>query len=331
MAGELWRERVLIGKETVEGVAVAATRIVYVNEVSFEKSRESMPQSFATGTRDRVRARTQGSTEAGGSIQLPASADELMEWLEITFGAPSTTTPSGGATLTRQHRYRMANTIPTATLERNDGARIMRLLGARGSQMTIEGDVTGDNLFTFDLFATDRDDAQDALTTGLTDRVPSVLQGWQTNVYLDDLGDTPGTTQVNDLLHSWSVTLNNNPEREYVARNSQAAFGVNLGEPEISASLNVRAASAAIAGELVKWAANTPVMLRLEFLGPVDGIETGFRRSVWVDLPGYYASPDFNSDNAQARAYEFPLDYVYDPTLGSSIDVTLRNARLASF
>src|SRR6266540_4410786 len=96
IAGELWQEKIQYGKETVAGTGVAASRIAYLSGVSLTKTRAANYHRFATGTRDNVRAFTSGAVEAGGSVTVPVSSDELIEWLEITIkGAVTPTTPAG--------------------------------------------------------------------------------------------------------------------------------------------------------------------------------------------------------------------------------------------
>src|SRR5260370_899379 len=96
MPGELWREQVQIGKETTPGNPVAATRIMYLSNVAFTKTRQPRPHAFATGTRDNVRSYTMGPNIAGGAFKFPLSADELIEWLEMGIaGGITPTTPAG--------------------------------------------------------------------------------------------------------------------------------------------------------------------------------------------------------------------------------------------
>lgn len=323
--GALWQEVVQMGKETTVGTGVAATRKAYLSNVAFTKNRANTSHKFATGTRDNVRAVTQGVTEAGGSVELLVSGDELLEWLAVTFGPAVITTPATGV-LTRLHTYKPGVTLDSMTLERNDGQKVHRLLGVRGNGMEITGSVDGDNTAKFDLFATDRDDTFATLTGSLTDRNPTFLQGWQSNIYIDNLGATPGTTNFTDLLTDWSVKFGGNLGRVYAAGNTQAAIATIPGEIDISADLTFLAASAQAATSITNWGAGTPRLLRLEFIDSVL-IETTLKRFVTVDIPGYWDSPDFNKESQGVRAYGFPLNYVYDATLGAGIVVRCQAAR----
>lgn len=287
MPGELLLERWLVGRQTVENTAVPATRIVYVRPgATLTRERESRPWQFATGTPDNVRAHTQGPVMAGGQIQLPASADELLEWLLITIkGGVTPTTPSGATDL-RLWPFLPSTTLDCMTIERNNGAINQRGVGYRGAQMTIEGSVTGENLITFAFFGLNRVDNFGALTTGLTERIPSFFEGWQTNFFVDSFGATPGQQRITDFLLSWTITINKPLERQYTAQNSLAANNINFGAYEITTELRVRQAAAQFLTELANQDADTKRILRYEFAGPSGAIDAAVNEVQTVTITG---------------------------------------------
>jgi hypothetical protein len=351
MPGELFREIVQIGKETTAGVAVAATRKLYLKDVSFTRQRDKRVHQFATGTRDNVRASTLGPVQAGGAVKCDISADELLELLLITVqGGVTPTTPSG-ATNARLWTFKPSNTLDSATFERNDGANLQRLLGARGNQLTIAGAVDGANEATLDLFATDRQDNWAGPLASLTDRVPTFMEGWQTRLWIDPLGSAPGGILIPNALINWNVKFGGNLGRKYTANNSLAATSVTLGMLDITATLMLEAAAAQALTELANFDANTGRMVRLEFLGPVAGIEAGanevqsvsesgvptggtFTLVVFGSTTGNIA---FNSTAAQLLAILQALPFGVDaqgnsnfataggPLPGSPITVTFQN------
>lgn len=328
--GALWQEQVQIAKETTLGTGVAATRIAYLEQANLTKTRNNRTHRFKTGTRDNQRAITQGPTEAGGQVKLAVHPDEFLEWLAITIKGGVTPTTPATAVLTRRWTYSPSATLDSMTIERNDGQTVSRLLGARGSQLSIDGSVDGANMATIDLFATDRDDAFTTLTGSLTARNPPFLEGWQTNFYVDALGATPGTTKITDLLVDWSIKINNQMSRVYAAGNTQSAIGTIPGELDINASNSFLAQSSAAATAITNWAAGTPKLLRYEFIGRT-AIEGTFFPKVTVDIPGYWDAPDWNKESQKVRAYGFPLDYVYDATLGAGIVITVDTTRTTVF
>lgn len=329
MPGEMWREVIRGGKETTYGTAVAPTRQFYLRDVSFTKTRASRPHAFATGTRDNVRAHTQGSIEAGGSVSLPMSGDELDEWLSITIKGGVTATTPTGATNTRQRIYTPSDTLDSASFQRNDGGDLQELSGVYGNRLRIVGSTAGDNMATFELFAKDRDDTLAALTGTVTQRVPTFMEGWQTRVYADAFGATPGTTELADFAFSWDITVTGNLGRVYLANGTQVLSRISLGRFEIGGTLVIDSAHASAATELANWLADTKRLVRLAFNGPTNDIETGFNRAVWVDIPGAWTAPDTNQEQQGVRAYSLPLTYVYDTTNAFGFQITTRNARTA--
>jgi hypothetical protein len=287
MAGELWREVVQYGKETTAGTAVAATRKAYLQGVSFTKQRDARYHKFATGSRDNTRAFTSGAVQAGGSVKVPVSADELIEWLAVTLqGGVTPTTPSG-ATNARLWTYTPGTSLDSMTIERNDGANLQRLVGVRGNQLTIAGSVGGDNAATIDLFAQDREDAwAGPLTAALTDRTPNFLEGWQTYLWIDSFGGTPGSTMIPYGLINWNLVIGNNLGRKYTARNTKAASAITFGELDVTATLVLEASAAQAVSELANWNADTKRLVRLEFVGPANEVEVGANEAQTVTITG---------------------------------------------
>jgi hypothetical protein len=198
MAGEIWRSVFAMGLESTEGVAVAATRKMYfMPDGALSITRDPRVHRYATGTRDNVRAYTNGPIQAAGSVSIAASADESLELFNIGLSAsPVITTPSG-ATNTRLHTYKPSD-LASATVEWNDGKRVWQGAGYRADTLTIAGADNGDFTIAADLFGTNV--ASGTATTGLTDRTPHIIEGWQSRIYVDAFTGTPGTTVVTGFM-----------------------------------------------------------------------------------------------------------------------------------
>ncbi len=335
VTGNLWSQALQIGKEVTPGTPVAATRKAYSTDISMTKTQEPRVHRFPNGTRFNVLQVTKGPTEAGGSVAFPMSASEILEWLSITVQAtPAATTP-GGATIAKLYTFKPGNTAPDSmTIERDDGAGItnnfQQVTGVRGDQLTIAGSAVGENTATFTLFGQDLSDVLAGLTAALPDRTPSILEGWQTNWYATTLGGTPGAGGVlSGSLLEWNVQMGNALSRQYTAQNTQAANSVNFGLGDITGSFKLAGQSATTRTKLAEWASDTAQLLRLEFLGPANGIETGHREFVTIDLPGKFTSPDRNQEDAGNRAVSLPFQYVYDPTNAFALQIRCQCNRSA--
>lgn len=291
-AGQLWSAVSQWGLESTPGTAVAATRKMYLREPSLSRERAPRVHRFATGTRDNVRAYTNGPITASGSFSMPLSAAEILETLAITVqGGVSPTTPSG-ATNARLFTFKPTGSISSMTMEWDDGARVWEGVGMRGNSMTIAGSAMEENTVTVDLFGTDVTTGG-SLTGALTERTPTFFEGWQTRMYIDAFAGTPGTTPIPGLLRNWSVQVNNNLGRVYTADNTLAANRITSGELDITATLTFDAYASQTATEFANWDATTLRMLRLEFLGPADGIEAGANEAQTIEVTGTPTGGDF--------------------------------------
>lgn len=271
MAGELYLGQWQLGRESVYGVAVAATRIVYPDgQPVLTRTRPPRPHQVATGNRYNQRFATLGPAEVAGSVNLGLSASELLEWLAITLqGNISPTTPTG-AVNGRQYVFTGGGAVlDSATAEYNDGVNAYRGYGVYGNQLKLTGDANGAAQAQVDLFAVERE--PHALTGSLTSRIPTLIEGYETLCMMDALGGTPGATQMPNLLQKWDITFGNGLQRKHLANNRNVMTRAVLSPMTLTAALTVEAASPQAAIELANWDSVTRRMVSLRF---------GYNRSV---------------------------------------------------
>ena len=326
MAGELWRQYWQIGKETTPNTTVAATRKMYFNidDSKLMRERDPRPKKFATQSRDNVRAMTLGPIKAGGSIALPLSASEIIELL--LMGINGGVTPTGTAAYL--WAFTPGTTLDPATMEWYDGARGWEMGGTYVDKIKIAGSVTDETIVTADLFGMSLETA--TMTAALTDRTPDFIEGWETKMYLDALGDTPGTTQVTGTLINWDIEIANNTKRKYFAENTQDAGAIIIDALDITGKLTFEASNAAAATAFADWDAVTEKLLRLDFGNNevISGADTKF---VTVDLPGAWDALDLGGTDEGTRVYELSLQYIYDPTNAFGLQIRAQNARSAAW
>ena len=184
MAGETWRELLQVGRESVFGTAVPCPRAVYVMEPEFNRTRDPRPKRFPTGGRDNQRAQTLGPVAVDGKVSLDVSPSESLEWLECMLGA-ATVVPAVGGTLAMVHTYTPKAVIPSMTVERNDGAQLLRATGVMVDKLSLAGSVMAENKLDFTLFGSEYLPWAGPPTTRSAERVPTYLDGWQAFGYLD--------------------------------------------------------------------------------------------------------------------------------------------------
>jgi hypothetical protein len=325
MAGELWRGVVQFGKEVTAGTSVAATRKMYFEpDVTLAQEREARVHKFSVGRRDNVLAQTLGPQTVMFKGKQALSADELIELLLATVAGGVTPTGASPYVWT----FAPGTTLDALTVEWQDGARPWEATGVFGSTLKISGSVDAQNTVEFEGMGLGM--VQTALTGGLTDRVPTFIEGWETKLYIDAFGGTAGTTAVNGTLVNWEVSLDNKLAHEFFAQNSISAGVITLGEIEVTAKLTFRADPAVALTEFNNWNVQTERLVQLEF-GQNDLISVGQYRYVKVNLPGSWSAVNLGGSNQNSRMYELSLQYVYDVTNAFGLEIEVQNARATAF
>ncbi len=328
MSGELWNGAFQIGKETVAGTGVAATRILYCDPDSkLTLARDPRMHKFQTQTRETVRQVTLGPQKAGGTLSQSLSASEILEFLLMTIqGNVSPSTP-GGIT-PRLWTFKPSSTLDPATIEWHDGARAWEANGLYGTKLSISGSVNAETKVACELLGLQL--VTSTLTGSLTARTPDFIEGWETKLYIDAFAGTPGTTNMAGLMLSWNIEIDNGLKHKYTADNTTAANKLVLDEIGITATLAFEAAPAAAATEFTNWGAATKRLVRLEF-GQNEVIEATYRKFITVDLPGAWTAFDLGGSKDGTRTYELKLQYVYDPTNAFGLQIRCQNARTAAW
>lgn len=329
MAGELWRSTFQFGKETTPNTRVAATRKMYFNTDGsrLSRSRTPRPHKFATASRDNVRAFTLGSTEVGGTLKMPLSASEIIELLLMTIKGGVTPTIPGG-TSPRLWTFTPGTTLDALTIEWDDGARAWEAGGCYGNKLKISGDVKNETMVEVEVFGMSL--VSTTLTGSLTERVPDFIEGWETKLWVDAFGGTPGTTQVTGTLINWEVEIDNMMGRKYFAANTQDVGALTVGELGVKAKLMFEASASAAATEFSNWDGATERLVRLDF-GNNEQIEGAFNKFVTVDIPGAWDAFDLGGSDEGTRTYELGLQYIYDTTNAFGLQIRAQNARTAAY
>lgn len=327
MSGELWRQVYQIGEEDPVGTAVAATRRMYFrpNDSRLTRERAPRPHRFATGGRQNQRAFTLGPQEISGTLVQPLSASEIIELLLLSINGGVTPTGAGDAKL---WTFTPGTSLDAATVEWHDGARAWRAIGCQGNSLKIAGNVRDETLVTCEILG--REMELNALTGALSERTPDFIEGWETRLYIDDIGDTPGTTQVEGILINWEITIENMLARKFWAQNVNAATGMAIGELNAKATLTFEAASDDAADEFANWDAATQRLVRVHF-GGNEEIEQDEHKEVIVDLPGAWEAFDLGGSDEGTRTYQLGLDYVYDETNAFGVQVLVNNDRATAW
>jgi hypothetical protein len=325
MAGELWNQVWEIGNETTAGTPVARSRKMYFDKESFlKRSHDARPHKFATGTRDNTRNLTLGPQMVDGTVSFPLSSGEIIEPLLMTLDG--TVTPTGATA--KLWAFEPGNTLDFASIGWHDGARPWLASGVYGSKLKISGNVKEATTVSMDVVGLTM--TQTALTGGFSDRVPSIIEGWETKLYIDSFGGTPGTTAVSGTLINWDIEIDNQLKRKFYAGNTNATSAIVTDELVVTAKLLFEASSATSLTEFNNWVAVTKRLVRVEF-GQNVVISGADKEFVTVDIPGAWDAVDLGQTDENTRAYELSLQYVYDVTNSFGLQVRAQNNRSTGY
>ena len=324
MAGELWRGYVQVGKEVTAGTAVAATRRVYLEDPQMKREREARQHKFSVGRRDNTLNQTLGPEMVMFSGKQPLSADELIELLLSTVNGGVTPSGAGPYVWT----FAPGTALDSHTIEWYDGARGWDGAGIVGNKLKISGSVNDRIMVDYEGMGLSM--VQASPTAALPDRVPTIIEGWETQLYIDAFGGTAGTTAVNGTLVNWEVELTNSLEHEFFAQNDISAGVITLGEIEVTAKLTFRADPAVALTEFNNWDAETKRLIQLEF-GQNEVISGPDNLYVKVNLPGAWSAVNLGGSNQNSRMYELSMNYVYDTTNAYGLQIICQNGRATAY
>lgn len=324
MAGEGFRELWQIGKETTYGTPVPATRQLSGDPSGhLDRDRENHEIRVSTGTRDNVRGNKPRAVTAGGMFSQAFDADEIIElFLAAVQGGVTPTTALGASTWV----FTPGATLDSQTWEWFDGYNGWSESGVYLDTLkfTWSAAKNGDTKVEATLFGKDR--VPQTVTASLATRTPIWMEGYETLVYLDALGGTPGTTLFGKAI-SGELTLGNNLDRKYYANNTLATAAVTFGQFNCSGSLVIEADADGMA-EYDNWDTSVDRLIRLSHgnNGAVLGT-SALKRAINHDIPCTWTAFDLGSQDAGTRVLKGTFNYKFDAVNAFSYRATVVSSR----
>ncbi len=334
MAGEIWRSQFQAAVETTYGSAIttATRRMYYTTDSHFTRVRAPRMHKFATATRDNSRAFTQGPVEVAGDLKQPLSASEIIELLLMGVdGTVTATQPDAGPNPTVYlWTFKPGTSFKSGSIQWQDGANAWQASGVMVNTLKIAGNANGPNEVTAGIFG--KDLVAGSMTGSLAERLPDFVEGWETKLWVDALGATPGTTQLSGLLVNWDVNLGNNLGRKYFAANSNTLGAVAIGELLADATLTFEASNEDGIDAFEDWDGTVGKLVRLDFGNNVIiGAGGTLKKFVTIDLPGYWSAIDLGQVDAMTRVYQLKLEAVYDVTNTFMAQIRCQNLRATAW
>jgi hypothetical protein len=318
------------GKQTSFSSNVAATRVIpWRGPIVVNPARED--PDVDTGSLDPILQPLNGPQENTGSLEITAFAfdDAPYAWSAILKGG---VTPTGATakTWTYQAASLTADDFEYFTDQWGDDVTTDWITGGSGVGDTLElGVDEGLGVLTGSI---DMVYARAQLGAGPTgglvlDDTPQWVYGTDTEVFLDSVYTSIGTTKLTDTIHGFTLNINNNLDRKRFANGSNTRFqlaGYGRGPREIELQLVVAKTTATIAERATLD--DTPVPSRfIELRTTSPEIITGstpFSQSVRIPVR-LFSAEDGEVDNNDVITFTY-RGY-YDSNLGYAIRVVVVN------
>jgi len=320
MAGELWRGTVQLVKEVTYGTYLASTKAMYYTDPKFTYVRPPRVHKFATGTRDNSRSFSQGPIEVAGTLTQPLSADEIIELLLMGI--------CGGVTPTSSvwtFKPTLASGLDSAAMEWQDGANPWHVSGCYVDSIEIKGNANGPNDVTATIFG--KSLVAGEITAALTQRTPTIIEGWETAVTADAIGATAGTTAIPGVLINWTIKVTNGLARKYFASNSNTLGAIAFGELGVSCQFTFEASVASALTEFTNFNGPTLRLIQLTF-GNNSGSPL---RYVKVNLPLAWTAVALDQVDNLTRTYQFSGEMIFDATNLYGVEFLVQNSRTTAW
>ena len=322
MAGEAFKRLFQVGKEVTPGTPVAATRKLY-GTGALTRDRAIHMVDVQTGNRATVVGGKVRAVVAGGNFVQPLSADEIIE--PLLMAVQGSVTPTVVDTTGKQWVFKATgSTLDTATMEFYDGERNWQQTGVNIDTLSIAGSVEADNTLTATFFG--REMITASQTPALADRQIDIVEGWESQLYIDNLGATPGTTNIPGTMISWKIDFSNNMMRKYFADNTTATGAVILGKIGLKAEIVMEADTSALT-EYTNRETAVQRLIRFQFGNNILVGSTTAKKKVAIDVPCLAGAIDLTGVTNGTATYKMNFEYMNDATNGFPLQVTVVNAR----
>jgi hypothetical protein len=319
-----------IGATTSIGSNVAATRILpWRAPIEVEPARE-LPD-VDMGSLDPILASFNGPQEVTASAEGKAAFDDMPYfWSGLLKGGVTATGGGSAKTWVWQAASLSADAFPYFTAEYGDD--VTNDVTIAGGGILDSGEIGFDeDLGAFDLsgdFVFARAQLGGNFTGGLTiDATPNWLYGADTEVFIDTVAASIGTTKLVDDVHSQNTAINGNNDRKRFANGSNTRFelaGYGRGAREGTITI-VRAKTAASIAERASLD-DEPVPTRyIEIRTTSPEIITG---STPYSQSQRYAAELLTATDGEIggnSTIEFTYRVKYDATLGYAYRVVVVN------
>jgi hypothetical protein len=307
-----------VGLESTYGTAVAATRPWYGQGNIQQVGAEPVMKNEDRGSYDAYHRASQPVLDYEWSFQGGLDLDDVVEMLKMAVHDDPTPTGVGPYVW----EFEPDNALASATVEWDASGKVWEAPGAMVNTLSLSGNANGDDVqVELSGPCKQRDDAS---LTSLSDHATNVVQGWELQFYVDALGDTAGTTEVDLTLIRWELELQNNLARKRRGDNTRYIAGLARGRRMITGSI-LAELNADTLSEITNQEAVTERLIRLA-LGNNVVISGSDKYYMYIDIPCVLRTHTIEED-AEMSVVSFDFTNLYDTTNAWAFLFTVQNNR----
>ena len=307
------------GVETVYATAVAATRKWYGQGAIQQVGAEPTLVNEDRASYDAFHRASVPVLDYDWTFQGGLDLDDVVEQLRMAVNGAVTAPAGGGPPYI--WTFTPGAALSSATLEWDAAGEEYEMNGCMCDSFKLSGDANGGDV-ALEMSGPGKTRSTTTMTS-LSDHATNVVQGWELKFYVDDLGDTPGTTEVPLTLIRWDIEVANALARKRRGDNSRYIAGLARGRRMLTGSI-LAEMNAAVLAEVTAQEAVTERLVRLELANNVVADNGNY--IMYIDVPCVLRAHTIE-DDAEMTVVSFDFTSLYDSTNAFAYEFTVQNAR----
>jgi hypothetical protein len=293
MAGVKALRKIQLGSETTAGTDVAAT-VIWRGLGTMSDDREVTFVDEDVGILSGTDRTYIPKLEASISLEeTPATWEQLPNLLDLCVESETGTQDGAGSDYIYVHNFptTATRTIKTATVEAGDNQQAEEMHYAFGRSLTLSGAGGAAVMVSADLVAQMDVNPTTTYTALTLADVDEILFG-NTSFYIDGTGTYPATTQVSNVVHEFSLNINDTGFKPKYVDAGSLKFPTHFQDmPDVTLDITFLH-GADVVTEKANWRNETARAIQLSISGPAvtTAGTTYSNKTLIVDLVGKWES-----------------------------------------
>jgi len=310
--------------ETTRGTGVTVNRKIY-ETLRLTEAREPLEFAESTGTFDGWRTFLQGPLSVSGTVEGPASFEDLPWWLEHGVKGGVSASGDAGATVAYTRVYAPSaatDDLASSTVEHGAPDNPYKSTMVMLPDWSIRGDIDGEAAWMFSGNLIGKTFTKESSFTGsISDRTREFIKAAGTKLYVDDAGGSIGGTQVTAKFISFSLAWNNAvTTKRFMEDEDGISATIGRGARQVTGQIRLEFDS-----DTEKAKFRTGARRQIRIVREGSTIHTTVKKKVQIDIPdAYWLTP---SDDPRESNMTLTFGFrAYVGTAGYPAQITVVNA-----